>query len=432
MLFRRNSPKVLVIGLDCASPRLLFEDFREDLPNLKRMMDSGYYAPLRSIHPPITIPAWMSMCTGKDAGRLGVYGFRARRDNSYTEFDLSTSADFSGAKKIWDVLAEKDKRNILIGIPPTYPVYPVKGEMISGFICPDSQRQYTYPASLKKEIEKLIGEYAFDVAFRTDDREQLLKQAFQMTERRSRVIEYLIKNKKWDFFMFVEIGVDRIQHAFWKYYDTKHHLYQPNHRYKNAILDYYKLIDKNIGRLLSILDKNTTVLVVSDHGAKAMKGAFCLNEWLIEKGYLILNKYPEKIVPFENLGINWSKTRAWGWGGYYGRIFINKKGRETKGIVGESEYESLRSELIQGLKEVRSETGLAWQTQVYRPEELYKDPQGKLADLMAYFDDLSYRSAGTVGHKKLFLGENDTGPDDAVHDWDGVFIKYNRSNSKDN
>ena len=46
---------------------------------------------------------------------------------------------------------------------------------------------------------------------------------------------------------------------------------------------------------------------------------------------------------------------------------------------------------------------------------------------MAYFDDLAYRSAGTVGHKKIFLQENDTGPDDAMHDWDGIFIECDLS-----
>jgi len=43
---------------------------------------------------------------------------------------------------------------------------------------------------------------------------------------------------------------------------------------------------------------------------------------------------------------------------------------------------------------------------------------------MVYFDDLYWRSAGTVGHGTLYLPENDTGPDDAVHDWNGIFIAY--------
>ena len=426
MLFRRKK-KLLVIGLDSTPPRLLFEELRDQLPHLKEMMDSGCYAPLRTIHPPITIPAWMAMCSGKTAGEMGVYGFRTRKGNSYTEFSLSLSTAFSGVRKIWDELAEHGKRSILVGVPPSYPPYPVQGGMmVSGFLCPDARSAYTYPPSLKADIESLVGEYIFDVVFRTEERDALLRQAFEMTEKRFTVVEHLLKKEPWDFCMFVEIGVDRIQHAFWKYYDPKHPLYEPGNAYEHVIPEYYKLLDQKIGRLLSTVDKHTTVLVVSDHGAKAMKGAFCINEWLVQKGYLVLKSYPEEVVPFEKLDVDWSQTRAWGWGGYVGRLFINKQGREAQGIVGENEYEALRDELIQALKGEKDKTGSPWQTAVYRPKDIYEDPKEALPDLMAYFDDLSYRSAGTVGHGRLFLEENDTGPDDAVHDWEGVFLAWRK------
>jgi len=421
---------VFVIGLDCAPPRLLFEDFKDSLPNFRMMIESGTSAGMYSIHPPITIPAWMSMCSGKDAGQIGVYGFRTRTGTSYTEFDISTSIKFSQTEKIWDILARNGKESILIGIPPSYPVYSVNGCMVSGFICPDTRRDFTYPNQLKGEIEKLVGEYLFDVVFRTEERDKLIKNAWEMTEKRFKVIEYLVKEKPWDFFMFVEIGVDRVQHAFWKYYDSSHHLYEPNHKHKDVILNYYKLIDDGVGRILSLLDEDTVVFTVSDHGAKAMKGSFCLNEWLIKKGYLVLNKYPDKVERFENLDINWSRSKAWGWGGYYGRIFINKKGREKEGIVGEEEYEDLRGRLITELQQQEDRFGKSWDTKVHKPAHLFASLNGDTPDLMAYFDDLAYRSAGTVGHGKLFLEENDTGPDDAMHDWQGVFVKYDPRQKK--
>jgi predicted AlkP superfamily phosphohydrolase/phosphomutase len=424
MFFKHKQKKAFVIGLDCAPPKFIFKEFKDELPTFRMMIENGMHAVLRSIHPPITVPAWMSMCSGKDAGDLGVYGFRSRVGNSYTEFSIPTSAKFSQTEKIWDVLAKHGKKSILVGVPTTYPPYSINGYMISDFICPDAQREFTYPKDLKNEINKTIGEYLFDVVFRTENRDDLIKNAWEMTEKRFKVIEYLLKTKEWDFFMFVEIGVDRVQHAFWKYYDTSHHLHEPNHKYKNVILDYYKFIDARIGRILSLLDKNTTVFTISDHGAKAMKGVFCINEWLIQKGYLVLNKYPDKPEQFHKLDVNWGKTKAWGWGGYYGRIFINRKGRETQGIVEDSEYEDLRDKLINALAVEKDRFGKVWNTKTYRPETLYKILNGDVSDLMVYFDDLSYRSAGTVGHKKLFLDENDLGPDDAMHDWDCVFIEY--------
>ena len=154
--------------------------------------------------------------------------------------------------------------------------------------------------------------------------------------------------------MFVEMGPDRLHHRFWKFHDKNHHLYEPDSKYENTIRDYYKFLDRKIGELLQILDKDTTIIVVSDHGAKNMKGAFCINEWLIKKGYLKLKKYPEKIIPLGKADINWKKTKAWAWGGYYSRIFLNVKGREPFGTIPENQYESFREKLR---KEIKFGTG---------------------------------------------------------------------------
>jgi predicted AlkP superfamily phosphohydrolase/phosphomutase len=70
--------KVAVIGLDCAEPSLVFDRWAADLPNLRRLADSGLSGRLESCMPPITVPAWSCMASGKDPGTLGVYGFRNR------------------------------------------------------------------------------------------------------------------------------------------------------------------------------------------------------------------------------------------------------------------------------------------------------------------------------------------------------------------
>jgi len=82
-----------------------------------------------------------------------------------------------------------------------------------------------------------------------------------------------LKEKEWHFFMMVQMGVDRIHHGFWKFSDPSHALYVPGSKYEYAIRDYYIYVDQKVGELLSHLDDETAVLVVSDHGAKAMVGA---------------------------------------------------------------------------------------------------------------------------------------------------------------
>lgn len=415
--------KVLVIGMDCASPNLLFDQFIDDLPNIKNLIDRGVYGRLRTIVPPITIPAWLSMMTGKDAGRLGFYGFRHRKDNSYTEIWLATKNKVKD-KAVWDIVGDQGMKSIVLGVPPSYPVQPLQGITVSCFMTPDSEKQYTHPPELKDEIENLVGEYIFDVAFRTDEKERVLEEIYEMTKKRFEVIRHLLQEKEWDFFMFVEIGLDRLHHGFWKFFDETHHLHVPGNRFQSVIKDYYEYFDEEIGTLLDMIDEDTVVLIVSDHGAKAMKGCFCVNEWLIRQGYLKLHNPPDGVVDLEKADVDWSRTKAWAWGGYYARVFLNMEGREAQGSIPGDDYEKMRDEIATKIREIKDPNGNPMNNIVLKPEEIYDVMNGDAPDLMVFFDDLSWRSAGTIGHHTFYLPENDKGPDDAVHDWNGVFLIY--------
>ena len=413
--------KLLVVGLDCAAPELVFDKFREQLPNLRGLMEKGAYGRLESCHPPITIPAWMVMVTSANPGRLGIYGFRHRKGASYREGYIANALSVK-EEKLWDILGRRGDRVCIVSIPPGYPPTPVNGELISCFITPDANREYTYPPGLKQEVEKIVGPYPFDVEFRIEDRGELLKNLIDMTEKHFQVIEHLLTSRNWDFFMFNEIGVDRLHHAFWKFFDKEHPKFVAGNQYEQVGLEYYKRIDQHIGRLLSKVPKDTIVLVVSDHGAKGMRGAFCFNEWLIKEGYLVLKERPQKIVDLDNAAVDWGRTKAWAWGGYYARVFFNLKGREAEGIIAPEDFERERVTLTDKILEIRDPNGRKMDTKVYRPEELYSVSVGDKPDLMVYFDDLYWRSAGTLGHDSIYLSENDTGPDDAVHSQHGIFI----------
>jgi predicted AlkP superfamily phosphohydrolase/phosphomutase len=422
----KTNRKVIVIGLDCATPALVFDRFKSDLPNISRLIDNGIYGNLHSTIPPITIPAWLCMTTGKTPGKLGLYGFKHRRKNDYKDMWIANATAIK-FDTVWTLLGKNDLKSIIVGIPPSFPPYKINGYMVGCFLTPDANSDYTYPPELKKEIEGVIGEYIPDVKFRTENKDDLLNELNEMTEKRFTLIKYLLKNKPWDFFMFVEIGLDRIHHGFWKYFDSQHHLYEKGNPYEDSILNYYKLLDQKVGEVLELLDDQTIVLVVSDHGAKRMKGALCINEWMMDEGYLTVRNRPDEVMSFDKLDVDWSKTKAWGWGGYYARVFLNVKGREKNGIIDLENYEEERNKLIQKLKAIPDINGNKMATKVFKPEELYGNLHGDYPDLMVFFDDLYYRSAGTVGHGTQYLLENDTGPDDAVHDWNGIFIGYDKN-----
>jgi len=220
----------------------------------------------------------------------------------------------------------------------------------------------------------------------------------------------------------VEMGVDRIHHAFWDNMDSAHRFYQKGNKFEHAIHDYYCEVDREIGELLKFADENTDVLVVSDHGAKRMDGGICVNEWLIANGYLTLAEKPTAAIPFSKAKIDWSRTKAWGDGGYYARIFLNVARREPEGTIAQNDYEKVRDELATGLKSISDENGKAIGTIVFRPEELYPQVRGVAPDLIVYFGGLYWRSVGTVGSGQIHTFENDTGPDGANHAENGIFV----------
>ena len=115
---------------------------------------------------------------------------------------------------------------------------------------------------------------------------------------------------------------------------------------------------------------------------------------------------------------------AWGDGGYYGRLFVNLKGREPQGIVEPADYERVRDELIERLEKMTGPDGELLGTKVYRPQDVYPEVRGVAPDLIVYFGDLEWRSVGAVNAgmvAEVFTYENDTGPDGANHDRTGVF-----------
>ena len=230
--------------------------------------------------------------------------------------------------------------------------------MVTDFLTPDISCEYTHPPEFKQEIERVVGEYILDVRdFRSGNKEKILADIYEMTRKRFQLARHLLAKDDWDYFMMVEMGTDRIHHALWDNMDPAHRFYEPGNKLESAIHDYYTEVDREIGELLKFADENTDVLVVSDHGAKRMDGGICVNEWLIANGYLALAEKPATTVPLSKAKIDWARTKAWGDGGYYARVFLNVAGREPQGTIRPEDYEKVRDELIAGLKAIPDENG---------------------------------------------------------------------------
>ncbi len=411
----------MVIGLDCASPDLVFDRFRSSMPHVARLMERGTWGPLRSCVPPITVPAWASMLSGLDPGQLGLYGLRDRRPGSY-QLDLADSARLPRSL-VWDRLGAAGKQVAVLFVPPSYPPFEVNGSLVSCFLTPGADCSHTYPVSLADELAERFGPYLPDLeGFRHRDREALPAELHRLAEQHFDIAEHIWQTRRPDCLIMVEIGPDRLHHAFW------HHLYpeesanERDRHYEEVCRSYYRLIDQRVGRLADLAGEESSLLLVSDHGARALRGGICINELLITNGWLRLQSYPDRPTPLSELRVDWSGTRAWGEGGYHGRVFINLAGREPQGVVDPADYRSERERLARLLESVAAPDGRRLDNRVVAPEQCYAEVNGLPPDLLVFFDDLGFRSIGSVGHATIHTPRNDRGPDGCNHHWDGIFV----------
>lgn len=425
-----RAPKVVVVGLDCLSPDLVFDKLLGELPTFRALMDAGEWGRLESVDPPITVPAWSCMLSGRAPTQLGLYGFRHRKLGSYQEKYLATS-EHVRLPRVWDRLAEAGLESGLLGVPQTWPVKAMKGWCALDFQTPSAAPGWAYPPELEQEI----ASPRFDVEkLRSGDLERIARDAFALSTQRFELFRELVARRGADFAMMVDISPDRVHHAFWRFFDERHPRYEPWHPQASVIPEFYRHLDAQLAKTLEAMPGDAHVFVVSDHGAQAMEGGFALNDWLAREGYLVLERkavgpraFDEKLVDFE-------RTRAWGWGGYCGRIFVNLKGREPRGQVAPGDYEAFLSEIEAKLRAVQfpttpptastpSTSSSAALNRVLRPKDLGPgEPRGDWPDLLVYPADLRYRAVASVGNPDLFTQTNDTGPDDANHARHGVFV----------
>ncbi|MFQ6055058.1 MAG: alkaline phosphatase family protein [Methanosarcinales archaeon] len=431
--------RVLVIGLDGATPELVFPWAKEGkLPNIAKLIDGGASGNLASTIPPVTAPAWVSFMTGKNPGKHGIVDFILRKQGTYdtTDFDTSHIMEGSGvdlsvvnaaiidSKKIWNILSDHNKKVGLLHVPITYPPEEVNGFMVSGLGTPGPKSNFTYPQSLRKKLLEDFGYKIHITELDVENNEDVaIKDLHETEQKRAEVAISLMNSFEWDFFMVVFEGTDFVQHFFWKHTDPSHPAHNPEKakKYKDAILNCYQKLDNIIGEILKNVNENTTVIIMSDHGGGSLIKKFCINKWLMYTNLLklkkeskiglnkekikssliklglksILKKIPKNIresIPDSNYTISdfdWTATKAYSCGGW-SFIYINLEGREVNGIVKQgSEYEDLRNYIIKELYNLKDPiTKKNIVEKVYKREEIYHgESLDKLPDLIVITDE---------------------------------------------
>src|SRR6266436_10262342 len=289
--------KVLIVGLDAATFDLIKPWIGEGkLPNLAQLMKEGASGRLASVLPPITPPAWTSFMTGKNPGKHGVFHFVETEADSY-EMNYANGVS-RRSHTVWKILNAAGFSVGTMNIPFTYPPEPLDGFQISGLDTPSPNSPYVHPPSLKRELVNHLGKINHDVRFlgfmSTDERRaQVLAEMEKIDRQWAGVALYLLEHHPEDVMMFVFMSIDTVQHYFWQYMDSSHFLYDPKAepRFGNAVRQVYERLDALTGRIIEKLPKDTTVFVVSDHGAgPVVDRTLFLNRYLHHLGLLHYRK----------------------------------------------------------------------------------------------------------------------------------------------
>jgi predicted AlkP superfamily phosphohydrolase/phosphomutase len=276
--------ETLVIGLDGGEWDVIDPLIKAgELPNLAQLKRKGISGPLESITPPVSPPAWNSINTGTNPGKHGIFDFSIF-DEYYNRRSINSSD--RSMTPFWKILNDEGIKTGLFKIPFTYPPNDVDGFLVTGFPTPNTVDDFATPQSLVERIgspENLFEDWSLQQA---GDYEAFKQNLIQVAERQTNQFLELIREHDLEFSMTVYDGSDRIQHFFWKYFDESHPRYDPNSPLVGAIEEYYKTVDRGIGRLLDEVGSDCNIIVLSDHGFGPLSSDIYIDEWLEKEGFL--------------------------------------------------------------------------------------------------------------------------------------------------
>ena len=425
--------RTLLVGIDAGSLPVLESQFADGaLPTLRDLF-SGAAGELTSQIPPWTASAWPSLYTGTNPGKHGVFDFL-----TFDGYDWDVvNATHVRRRTIWELLDLHGYRSVVVNAPVTHPPAEFDGALVPGYMAPESPT--CHPEGLLDEIEAEIGEYPLygDVETATD-----------CVHARGEAFRYLADRFDPDFGFLQFQWTDTVCHE--KPGDWE------------ALGEVYAAADEEIGETIDACDPRN-VVVVSDHGMGPYHGReFRVNEFLKEHDLVAARRGGEgmpswagvrddqlkegeegdrsdpglaaaltataakfgltsqrvgaalekvgldeavlRLVPAEAVSaateqVDFENSRAFMRSRTECGVRINLEGREPNGVVPQSEYESVRDELIEALSDVRTPEGTPVFETVAPRESFFEGPEAHrgvdVVTVPANFDEfLSARLRG--------------------------------------
>ena len=337
-----------VIGWDGASWDLLLPLLEQGkMPNLKRLMDGGVSASLRTFKPTLSPVLWTTIATGVPPSQHGIFDFVRRPEGPQKALSRLTDEEkqrlkfYSNADRrvraIWNLVSERHRPVLIVGYHNTYPAEKLNGGvMVSNYLVrehsleafgrdveslgalasppgliPHLRRFHHTTKDVTYEEMKRFADITPDELAElktragidkkpSSERWLYLTKAYLHDQFGADAALELLPRVKPDLFMLHFQCIDWAGHEFLQFHGTtaRRPGAEPNppawRRYDGTVTAFYQYADEWLGRLLALRDADTAVAVLSDHGFEAA---------LDEEGRGHHNEGPPGILVMEGPGL---------------------------------------------------------------------------------------------------------------------------------
>jgi len=283
--------KILLLGWDAADWKVIDKLISEGkMPTLQGLLKKGVRGNLQTLDPPLSPMLWTSIATGFRADKHGISGFIEPTPNGDGLRPVTSTS--RKVKAIWNIFNQEGWKSNVVGWWPSNPVEPINGVMVSNFFQvankPISEpwimpKSTIHPENLVETLKEFrvhpheitvpmvipfIPNIMTDIELRSDKRTINVIKTIANSASIHAASTYLIQETEWDFMAIYHDAIDHFCHVGMKFYPPKRdQIKQEDFDNFNGIVEAgYRYHDLMLHRILEMIDEDTTLLLISDHG----------------------------------------------------------------------------------------------------------------------------------------------------------------------
>lgn len=282
--------KLLLIGWDAADWEIIWPLITQGkMPALKKLIQNGVYGNMSTMNPPYSPMLWTTVATGKTPDKHGILGFIEVTPDAKTVRPVTTTSRKTRA--LWNIFHNQGMKSNLVGWWPSFPAEPINGYIVSDRF-PKTNRdpmkqtpmsEFSIHPWEKKDEFKNLRMFPFEITeahlypfvprahdVDQDNHKGLSAIAKIVSENSSihNAATRLLRTTEWDFTAVYYDMIDHFCHSFMKYHPPKLPAVDKTNYdiFKEAVTGSYIFQDMMLERKMKLIDSDTTVILMSDHG----------------------------------------------------------------------------------------------------------------------------------------------------------------------